>query len=284
MEDKGMYERDQETYDRTQRSYRPNRDSESKLERIKREVKSWFDDDDDDFQNYEDRNTGDDSSERFRRRQITASSWPNYRQHGTARDNESAYSSSSTENYESNRGVYRADDRNDYQRSATRPSEPEYVRYGDDYYLRDRGAGYGLTSAGPVSYAYASYWRVPGPYAGTGPKGYKRSSDGLKEQVCERLENDGRVNASEIEVEVDDCEVTLVGKVPSREQKRFAEDCAESVHGIKDVHNRLTIERNMETRFDGRSGHRDSTPSSYKTGSGSNNSPAAKTEKPPINS
>jgi hypothetical protein len=281
-----MYERDQETYDRPQRSYRSDRESESKLERIKREVKSWFDDDDDDYsRDYRDRNTDDYTTERSRRRQnyysgdsrpsqsyrsssSGSANWPNYRQHGYSRDNETGYRSGSgdwhnddsdSERYRDSSGdAYSRDDRQSSRRSAAQQSEPEYVRHGNDYYLRDRGAGYGLTSSGPVRYAYASYWRVPGPHAGTGPKGYKRSSEGLKEQVCERLENDGRINASEIEVEVEDCEVTLKGKVPSREQKRCAEDCAESVHGIKDVHNRLSIDRNLETQSGDRSGYRDS--------------------------
>jgi hypothetical protein len=126
------------------------------------------------------------------------------------------------------------------------------VRYGSDYYLRDRDQNYnsandfGSTSQ-PVRYTYSQYWLIPGPFAGTGPKGYQRSSDSLKEAVCDRLESDGRVDASEIEVEVDKCEVTLTGKVPSREQKRLAEDCAERVRGIKDVHNRLTVDSNVDS-------------------------------------
>jgi osmotically-inducible protein OsmY len=86
---------------------------------------------------------------------------------------------------------------------------------------------------------------IPGPYVGTGPKGYQRSSESLKEAVCDRLERAGRIDASEIEVEVDKCEVTLTGKVRSREQKRLAEDCAEGVRGIRDVHNRLNVDSNM---------------------------------------
>jgi hypothetical protein len=84
-----------------------------------------------------------------------------------------------------------------------------------------------------------------GPYSGKGPKGYQRSPERLKEQVCEQLESNGYLDASEIEVEVKNCEVTLSGKVASREDKREAELCAEAVSGVKDVHNRLTVDSNM---------------------------------------
>jgi hypothetical protein len=268
-----MYERDQENYDRPQRSYRPDRDSASKLEKIKREVKSWFDDDDDDAgRDYRDRQADDYTTERSQRRQ-------NYYS-GDSRP--SQYYDDDREgsgNLNTARDVYQGSDGENYRRPETRQAEPEYVRYGNDYYLRDRGAGYGFTSTGPVRYAYASFFRVPGPYAGTGPKGYKRSSDGLKEQVCERLENDGRINASEIEVDVKDCEVTLKGKVPSREQKRCAEDCADSVDGIADVHNRLTIDQNMETQSGNQPGYRDSVPTSDNFQSGNAESQGSKAKR-----
>jgi osmotically-inducible protein OsmY len=50
----------------------------------------------------------------------------------------------------------------------------------------------------------------------------------------------GYLDASEIEVEVTQDEVTLSGTVPDRRSKRLAEDLAASVRGVWDVHNRLT--------------------------------------------
>jgi hypothetical protein len=47
---------------------------------------------------------------------------------------------------------------------------------------------------------------------------------------------------------VDGNEVTLTGKVPSRDHKRLAEQCAESIVGVEDVHNRLKIDREMDKR------------------------------------
>lgn len=80
-----------------------------------------------------------------------------------------------------------------------------------------------------------------GPFKGRGPKGYRRSDDRVREDVCERLTDDSRVDASEIEVNVKDCEVTLSGSVRTREEKRRAEDLTENVSGVKDVHNTLRV-------------------------------------------
>jgi osmotically-inducible protein OsmY len=80
-----------------------------------------------------------------------------------------------------------------------------------------------------------------GPYRGKGPKGYTRSDERIKEDVNDRLNDDSRVDASEIEVTVTGCEVTLSGTVHSREEKRRAEDLAEAVSGVKNVENRLRV-------------------------------------------
>ncbi|MGK9287195.1 BON domain-containing protein, partial [Sinorhizobium meliloti] len=80
-----------------------------------------------------------------------------------------------------------------------------------------------------------------GEFRGRGPKGYQRSDERIREDVCDRLSDDRSVDASEIEVRVSNCEVTLSGTVDSREQKRRAEDCAEEVSGVKNVQNNLRV-------------------------------------------
>ncbi|WP_139812138.1 BON domain-containing protein [Ensifer aridi] len=80
-----------------------------------------------------------------------------------------------------------------------------------------------------------------GQYRGRGPKGYQRSDERIREDVCDRLSDDRSVDASEIEVRVSNCEVTLSGTVEGREQKRRAEDCAEEVSGVKNVQNNLRV-------------------------------------------
>jgi hypothetical protein len=93
-----------------------------------------------------------------------------------------------------------------------------------------------------------------GEHAGRGPKGYKRSDDRLREDVCDRLTEDAEVDAREITVQVRDGEVTLQGTVPARSMKRAAEDCAESVSGVQQVHNQLRVESNGGGQEQGRGG------------------------------
>ena len=55
------------------------------------------------------------------------------------------------------------------------------------------------------------------------------------------LFDDGRLDACDIEVKVDAGEVTLNGQVASREDKRRAEDVAESVSGVRHLQNNLRV-------------------------------------------
>ena len=91
---------------------------------------------------------------------------------------------------------------------------------------------------------YESYGR----YAGRGPKGYQRSDERLKEEACDRLTADPDVDATDIEVSVQGGEVTLDGSVCERRMKRDAEDCVESIHGVREVHNRIRVDTRHEPR------------------------------------
>jgi osmotically-inducible protein OsmY len=83
---------------------------------------------------------------------------------------------------------------------------------------------------------------APGPYAGRGPKNYRRDQVEILEDVCELLAHDRFVDASDIEVDIDDDRViTLTGRVESREMKRRSEDLAASIRGVEDVRNELGI-------------------------------------------
>ncbi len=86
-----------------------------------------------------------------------------------------------------------------------------------------------------------------GQHRGKGPKGYTRSDDRIKEDVNDRLSNDEHIDASDIEVEVSNGEVTLTGNVNSRWEKRHAEDIAEEVSGVKNVENRVRVTNNTST-------------------------------------
>jgi hypothetical protein len=76
-----------------------------------------------------------------------------------------------------------------------------------------------------------------GGYAGLGPKGYTRTDERIREDVCDRLSWNDEVDATEISVSVQNGEVTLEGRVETRHMKRLAEDIAEDVSGVVDVHN-----------------------------------------------
>ena len=80
-------------------------------------------------------------------------------------------------------------------------------------------------------------------YRGRGPKNYQRSDERIREDVCERLSMDHDVDASEIEVTVQDGVVTLDGSINDRHAKRLAEDICESVSGVKDVQNNVRVTR-----------------------------------------
>jgi hypothetical protein len=66
-------------------------------------------------------------------------------------------------------------------------------------------------------------------------------------EVSACLTEDWYVDGTEITVSVDDGEVTLDGVVENRAEKRLAEDCADSVAGVIDVHNRLRIRQPDKT-------------------------------------
>ena len=121
--------------------------------------------------------------------------------------------------------------------------------YGQDYRRDDYSRGVGSRSiAGMSGYAGGmSQGERSGDgwtktyHAGKGPKGYSRSDDRVREDVSDRLSDDPSVDASNIEVSVSNGEVTLSGTVDRREDKRRAEDCAESVSGVNHVQNNLRV-------------------------------------------
>lgn len=80
-----------------------------------------------------------------------------------------------------------------------------------------------------------------GPHAGKGPKGWRRSDERIREEACEALYLDRRIDASEIEVAVEAGIITLQGQVDSRDTKRAVERCVEDIPGVTDVQNRLRV-------------------------------------------
>lgn len=78
-----------------------------------------------------------------------------------------------------------------------------------------------------------------------GPKGYKRSDDRIREDVSDRLGDHEYLDVSEVEVTVSNGEVTLTGTVRTRQEKFLAEEIADDISGVNDVHNQLRVKRDQ---------------------------------------
>ena len=110
-------------------------------------------------------------------------------------------------------------------------------------------------------------------HRGRGPKGYRRSDERIKEDVNDRLSDDYYLDASDIEVQVSNTEVTLTGTVNNRNDKRRAEDLAESVSGVTNVENRLRVKQQSGYGdYSSTTGTGTSTGSSLGTGTGTGTS------------
>lgn len=82
-----------------------------------------------------------------------------------------------------------------------------------------------------------------GKHRGKGPRGYTRSDDRIHEEICVRLTEHPLIDASMMDVVVENGEVTLTGEVHDRRMKHMAEDVVDSVSGIRDIHNKLRVSR-----------------------------------------
>ncbi len=82
-----------------------------------------------------------------------------------------------------------------------------------------------------------------GLYRGKGPRSYQRRDERIVEDINDRLCDNPYIDASEIDVEVANGEVTFKGSVNDRESKRLAEDIGDSVSGVKNVENRLRVKK-----------------------------------------
>lgn len=82
-------------------------------------------------------------------------------------------------------------------------------------------------------------------FRGRGPRGYRRSDDRIREDICDRLTEDHDIDASDIEVRVEGGEVTLEGTVDERRLKWLAEEIASRCSGVLDVHNHLRVKRHQ---------------------------------------
>lgn len=130
--------------------------------------------------------------------------------------------------------------------------------YGSQY-----GGGNKFGSMDNYSTSSNDFSRREGLHSGKGPKGYKRSDDRIREEVCEALSRSAEVDASDIDVTVKEGMVTLSGTVESRMAKREAEMCVEHLSGIEDVHNEIRVKKN-EGLLSGMTGSKKESSSSFR--------------------
>lgn len=74
-----------------------------------------------------------------------------------------------------------------------------------------------------------------------GPKGYVRSDERLRDDICERLSDESWIDLSRVDVHVDAGHVRLEGEVLDRFSKFAIEDIADGAWGVKEVDNRLRV-------------------------------------------
>ncbi|RQZ10448.1 BON domain-containing protein [Burkholderia sp. Bp9031] len=79
-----------------------------------------------------------------------------------------------------------------------------------------------------------------------GPKGYTRSDERIREDVCEQLTYALDIDVSDVSVQVRDGRVELEGTVPSRWMKHDIEDIADGCMCVRDVENRVRVRRDGE--------------------------------------
>ena len=235
-DDRDRYDRSGEAWRERDERWRAGERDRPITERASDEVRSWFGDDEARRRRYLDEQRDD------------REKWMGRPEH--MRESGDRYAAPPRD--------YGRDDLNrerDFGRSDRYANTDEGSRYGSRAWNETRPGGYGRgaemyrgTSGYEADRTAAGRWRSspdwePGPFFGRGPRGYQRSDERIREEICERLTRHGRIDASDIDIRVANAEVTLEGSVDDRESKRLAEDVAESVFGVKDVNNQIKVHR-----------------------------------------
>ncbi|MCJ8520151.1 osmotically-inducible protein OsmY [Pseudorhizobium tarimense] len=78
-------------------------------------------------------------------------------------------------------------------------------------------------------------------HRGVAPAGYDRSDEDVKAAVNEALTQDAMLDPTAIIVGVREGKVTLEGSVTKEADRRRAEECALSVHGVNSCENNIRV-------------------------------------------
>jgi osmotically-inducible protein OsmY len=81
-----------------------------------------------------------------------------------------------------------------------------------------------------------------------GPKGYQRTDQRMREDICDQLMRTGHIDSSDVTVEVSGAKVRLDGSVPARWMKHAIEDVADGCPGVQDIENRISVKRPSHSR------------------------------------
>src|SRR5690606_2365015 len=85
--------------------------------------------------------------------------------------------------------------------------------------------------------------RTARPALRRGPRNYRRSDERIQEDICEQIVARDDLDASQVEIETKDGNVTLTGEVPERRMRYAIEDIAAESFGVRDVDNRIRVRR-----------------------------------------
>jgi osmotically-inducible protein OsmY len=162
------------------------------------------------------------------------------------------------------------------------PRRSQFDQYGDSYQAEFGEGPFADTSESPGYFGTGNYadggasytggydqrnrTRYPGslgedtmnsnrereqPRYRTGPKGYTRSDDRIREDISERLMMADSIDSSEVTITVKDGRVLLEGSVPTRSMKHSIEDLADYTAGVQEVENRIRVERQGQSSGSG---------------------------------
>lgn len=89
-------------------------------------------------------------------------------------------------------------------------------------------------------------WEEFGPHTGRGPRNYQRSSERIVEDINERWTQHGWLDASGLEVSVENGVASLRGEVDDYSHKRMAEDTVMGISGVRDVRNEIGVRQRAQ--------------------------------------
>jgi hypothetical protein len=109
------------------------------------------------------------------------------------------------------------------------------------------GTRYGAESEGARQAAY--FMEDPAQVRARGriPRSYSRSDERVREDICERIAADPRIDATDVSVHVRERRVVLEGSVPERRMKYVIEDVAAECLRANDVDNHITVAKGEQS-------------------------------------